>query len=379
MNLAFFKPNKLNYSETFVDAHIRLLPDPKFVLYGGFFPLYKPDGSLLIESKTGLISYFIQKRLFKKKHIAVRTKALVNYLRVNNIDVAFAEYGPTGALIADACSILNIPLIVNFHGFDIHHQPTVAEYLTLYKKMFKTAYAVIGVSRYMVSELIKIGLDPAKAVFNSCGVETSFFLSAPVLSSGPIFLSVARFAEKKGPLQVIQAFKLVLAQVPEARLIMAGTGPLLEQSKKMTAELGIESLVDFKGVMTQQGILGLMAISRAFVQHSRTAPSGDMEGTPVSVLEASSAGLPVISTRHAGIIDAVLENITGFLVDEMDVIKMSEHMITLAKDPVLAAKLGSKGREHMINNYEMSARIATITDLLHSSIEKFNFIKKTEA
>ena len=37
MNLAFFKPNKLNYSETFVDAHIRLLPDPKFVLYGGFF------------------------------------------------------------------------------------------------------------------------------------------------------------------------------------------------------------------------------------------------------------------------------------------------------------------------------------------------------
>lgn len=370
MNLAFFKPNKLNYSETFVDAHIRLLPDPKVVLYGGFFPLYKPDGSLLIESKAGLISYFIQKRLFKKKNIAVRTKALVKYLSANKIDVAFAEYGPTGALIAEACSVLNIPLIVNFHGFDIHHQPTVAEYLPSYQKMFKTAYAVIGVSRYMVSELIRIGLAPAKAVFNSCGVETSFFLPAPVSGSAPVFLSVARFAEKKGPLQVIEAFKLVLAQVPEAKLIMAGTGPLLEQSKKFAGELGIESSIDFKGIMTQQEIVGLMAISRAFVQHSRTAPSGDMEGTPVSVLEASSAGLPVISTRHAGIIDAVLENITGFLVDEMDVYKMSEHMITLARDPVLAAELGSRGRAHMIENYEMSARIATISGLLHSSLVK---------
>ena len=368
MNLAFFKPNKLNYSETFVDAHIRLLPDPKFVLYGGFFPLYKPDGKLLIGSKAGLISYYIQKRFFKKKRIAVRTKSLINYLKLNKIEVAFAEYGPTGALIAEACSQLHIPLIVNFHGFDIHHQPTVNEYLPLYQKLFKTAYAVIGVSRFMVAELIRIGLPPEKAIFNSCGVETSFFLPVPVLNSGPIFLSVARFAEKKGPLQVIEAFNLVLAEIPAAKLIMAGTGPLLEQAKKYARDLEIEHSIDFKGVMSQREIIDLMGISRAFVQHSRTAPSGDMEGTPVSVLEASSAALPVISTRHAGIMDAVIENSTGFLVNEMDVHKMSEHMITLAKDSSLATEMGLRGRKHMIENYEMKARIETISSLLHSSI-----------
>ena len=50
-----------------------------------------------------------------------------------------------------------------------------------------------------------------------------------------------------------------------------------------------------------------MQHARAFVQHSVTAADGDSEGTPVSILEAGAAGLPVVSTRHAGIPEGVVK------------------------------------------------------------------------
>ena len=111
-----------------------------------------------------------------------------------------------------------------------------------------------------------------------------------------------------------------------------------------------------------------MKHSRAFVQHSIRAPSGDMEGTPNSILEACSACLPVISTRHAGIPDVIIENKTGFLVEENDVEGMANHMITLAKDPSLAAEMGKEGRSFMIKNFEMKDRIESIANILYASL-----------
>ena len=62
--------------------------------------------------------------------------------------------------------------------------------------------------------------------------------------------------------------------------------------------------------------------STAFAQHSITAENGDMEGTPVGIVEASYAGLPVISTFHAGIPDVINNRETGLLVEEHDVEEM---------------------------------------------------------
>ena len=368
LELAIIKPNRINYSETFIENHIKLLPGKKHILYEGFFPLRKPDGSLLIDSKLGLISYLFQKKVLKRKKIAIRTKYLVNYFKENKINVVFAEYGPTGALVKDACEKLGIPLIVIFHGFDISHRATVQEYLQLYKEMSLYAFAIIGVSRYMVNELISIGMPPEKVFYNPYGVETSYFKCSPVLQSKPIFLSVARFAEKKGPLQTLKAFKMVLKEVPEARLIMAGIGPMWEECKLFAQEVGISASVEFKGIVTHEDIRSLMNQSRAFVQHSVKAPSGDMEGTPNSILEASSSCLPIVSTRHAGIPDSVIENKTGFLVEEHDVEGMAAYMIKFAKDPELASRMGKAGRLFMLENFEMKERIETIANLLHAAL-----------
>ena len=108
---------------------------------------------------------------------------------------------------------------------------------------------------------------------------------------------------------------------------------------------------------------------RGFVQHSVVAANGDSEGTPVTILEASSSGLPVVSTRHAGIKEAVVDGFTGFLTDEYDVAGMAANIVKLAKSPQLAVELGNNGRARMKAKYELSSRIALLDRVIQNSIK----------
>ena len=85
-------------------------------------------------------------------------------------------------------------------------------------------------------------------------------------------------------------------------LIQKQSSPHLE-SKLQYYKL--EQNVRFLGVITAEDFRELLSESLAFVQHSVTALNGDMEGTPLTVMEASSTGLPVVATLHAGIPDVI--------------------------------------------------------------------------
>src|SRR5690606_31368108 len=97
LRLCIIKPNKVNYSEPFIEAHIERLPGDKKVVYGGFFPLFRHDGSFLPPHKINRSPYPAQKRILGKQAIRVRGGAFVPYLKSELIDVVRAEYGPAGA------------------------------------------------------------------------------------------------------------------------------------------------------------------------------------------------------------------------------------------------------------------------------------------
>jgi glycosyltransferase involved in cell wall biosynthesis len=135
----------------------------------------------------------------------------------------------------------------------------------------------------------------------------------------------------------------------------------------MTMSLGLSSAVELQGVRSQAEVATVMRQARAFVQHSITTHDGDSEGTPVAVLEAGASGLPVVSTRHAGIKDAVIHQKTGLLVEEGDIHTMAEHMIRLAKDPQLAASLGKAGREWVSSEYSMDKSINRLWSIIEAA------------
>jgi glycosyltransferase involved in cell wall biosynthesis len=87
-------------------------------------------------------------------------------------------------------------------------------------------------------------------------------------------------------------------------------------------------------------------------------------------MEAGASGLPVISTRHAGIPDVVIENETGFLVDEGDVDTMAEYMIRLALHPQEAARMGARASEKVSREFSLKGSLATLWKIIERARAK---------
>jgi glycosyltransferase involved in cell wall biosynthesis len=177
---------------------------------------------------------------------------------------------------------------------------------------------------------------------------------------------MGRFVEKKAHFLTILAFERARRQCPEIRLSFAGDGPLLDSCKQLIRALRLEGVVEFLGVVSHDKVPAMIRSFRGFVQHSVTAPSGDSEGNPVAVMEAGASGLPVVSTRHAGIPDTVAHGETGLLSEELDIDSMANHIALLARDPSLAATMGENARARIQNFFSMERSIQGLYGILEA-------------
>jgi glycosyltransferase involved in cell wall biosynthesis len=125
--------------------------------------------------------------------------------------------------------------------------------------------------------------------------------------------------------------------------------------------------VTLPGPCSHAEVFAQMARASCFVQHSVRPLNGDLEGTPLAILEAMAAGLPVVATRHGGIAEVVAEERTGFLVEEGDVDGMAARMLRLAETPRLASQLGEAGRELVAKEHAMQDRINALAAILERS------------
>jgi glycosyltransferase involved in cell wall biosynthesis len=356
--------------ETFIRAHIEHLPGQPVVLHSVSqhgFGLITPlpirlalKGLRVLARLSGPIGT-ISMGLARITDILVVSA----FLRRQDVDVVLAEYGMMGVAIMDACIQAKVPLVVHFHGYDAYHAETILQhYHSAYQRMFIYATAVVAVSHDMQQQLETLGAPSEKIVYSPYGVDPALFAQAHPEASAPLFLAVGRFVDKKAPYLTILAFHKVVQAYPSARLIMIGDGPLAEACQQLIRALGIAQSVDLKGALPHEAVASHMQQARAFVQHSLRPVSGDSEGTPVAVLEAGMSGLPVVSTRHAGIKDVVIEDKTGFLVDEGDVDGMAKQMLILAQDAELAAQMGRQAREHVAAHFPMEQHIEKLRQIL---------------
>lgn len=364
MNLCIVRPNKYTYSETFIDNQIKGL-NPKLTLWEGWNPSILPDGkSFLPFPLSKLFFRGTLRNLFPNFYNKLYTHFLAKFLVKNNIDILLANYGPMGASFYSACAVAKVKLYVHFHGFDASDNVTLMANVSSYQNMFDHSKGIIVVSNDMKKKLIELGAHEENIYLNPYGVESNMFFGAEPEIKPPIFISVGRFTEKKAPHLVIKAFHKVLSEISDAKLIMVGNGDLWEQSKQLAKALNVFDKIDFQGIKTPIQIATQLKSSRIFVQHSIVAANGDSEGTPNSILEASSTGLPIVSTFHAGIKEAVIHNETGYLVAEGDWESMADYMILLAKNPKLCGEMGRMGHAHIKKNYELDSRINHLKTIL---------------
>ncbi|PKB17454.1 glycosyltransferase [Flavobacterium sp. 5] len=362
--IAIVSPSQNGYSETFIQEQKNGLKGKVFYYFGGEVPHYLEEFGKL---SNQYIAWSIKiKRRLGFKTVSVAEEAFSYSLKKNKVQVVLAQYGPTAHQIVNVCKNQKIPLIAHFHGFDASVQ-SVIENSNYYKEVFDYSTFVIAVSISMQKRLIEIGCLKEKVIYNPCVANSVFNEIKPNFTEST-FIGLGRFVNKKAPYYTILAFKKVHDQFPNARLVIGGIGELFETCLNLVRLMQLEEAVLLPGVINRVQFIEYLSKGLAFVQHSVTALNGDQEGTPVAVLEASAAGLPVISTIHAGIPDVIIDNETGLLVEEHDVDAMAEKMILLLKNKELAIQLGNNGKLRMKANFTLRRHLDVIDDLIERAI-----------
>ena len=358
-------------SETFIRANLNGLSLDLTAYFGDDFPLHAPwrlaYSSAILLSKLFTRLYWLR--------LAGLPAACVAFalIRRHQPEVVMVEFGFEAVRVMEACAWSGIPLVVHFRGSDASAQHRLGLLKKRYRRLLSLASGVIVKSRPMADTLLALGAPADRLLISPSGANASLFQGSAPATAPPVLLAVGRFVAKKGPLETLRAFGLlcrnpVLAAF-KPQLWMVGDGPLLASARSLVIELGLQERVRFLGVCSQVRVAELMRQVRGFVQHSKVAPDGDSEGSPVAVMEAQLSGLPVVATRHAGIPEVVLENQTGLLVDEGDESAMAQAMSLLLLDPDLASRLGDGGRQRIKERFTIEHHLRQVEQLLRQVID----------
>lgn len=366
-------------TETFIRAHLERLPF-RILHLAGYGCQYSQDGRA-VRSLIGAVQLSLPERLctllpeFVSFRIRKRyfgpiddEQVLSDYLRAEEVDVVLAEYGMIGAFLAPVCMKTKIPLVVHFHGADVTRRDFVESFGSRYRSMFRSASACIVVSKKMRADLVALGCTPEKIVLCPYGPNEEFFNCCPNYYSEQL-VAIGRLTPKKAPHLTILAFAEALKSTPSLRLVMIGDGELRGVCEDLVSSLFLTDKVLLTGAMTPNQIREEMSRSFAFLQHSVQAWDGDCEGTPVSVLEASAAGLPIISTRHAGIVDVVKHGETGLLGAERDIKAMTQSILAYANNRAYAEECGKNAREHIRLSFPMDRHLNHLSKVIESVSE----------
>ncbi|HEY7175596.1 MAG TPA: glycosyltransferase, partial [Micromonosporaceae bacterium] len=232
-------------------------------------------------------------------------------------DLIHAHFGGDGWLVSRVAKRLGVPLVITLHGRDVTSQANGRGPLrSRYRRNLRTAFAraslILAVSDAIRDRAIRLGADPAKVRVHHTGVPMP---AAPDhLAKGWDVIFVGRFVPKKGVDDLIEALGTLTDLRPRALFI--GTGPLEGAARERAAALGLDAT--FLGAQAPDVVARCMTESKVFASPSKTAPDGDAEGLPTTILEAASMAVPTVSTRHSGIAEAVRDGQTGLLGGEGD-------------------------------------------------------------
>ena len=274
--------------------------------------------------------------------------------RAREVALVHAHFGTDSLRALDLAERLGVPFVVSYHGFDAALSDAAmragrdARYLERRAELFDKAAAIIAVSAFIASEVVRQGAPEAKLHVHHVGAPLG--PPRPDPPREPVVLFVGRHVEKKGLGDLIEAMARVRASVPAARLLVVGDGPLRGEIEDRARRLDLDAR--FAGWLEPREVARQLREARVLCVPSRRAANGDAEGLPTVIPEAGGQGLPVVGTRHAGIAEGIGDGAGGLLADEGDVEGLAHALTALLTDDALWRRLSAGARENVARNFD---------------------------
>lgn len=180
-------------------------------------------------------------------------------------------------------------------------------------------------------DLVARGLRPERVHVVYCGLEHGKFTLAdpPPRSATPLVVSWSRLRRYKSLDVAIRAFARIVAELPDARLLVMGRGPDEARLRRLTAKLGLQDAVEFRGFQPWDELVRTLHRCHVFLNPS------PKEGWGLTVVEANQCGLPVVASDRPGLKDSVRHGETGALVPYGDDAAMAREALAMLRDRTL--------------------------------------------
>jgi glycosyltransferase involved in cell wall biosynthesis len=274
---------------------------------------------------------------------------LAEAARSHRVSCALLEYLDQWLNVIPLLKDAGVRVVVHGHGYDLSGSLLNAATVDAYRTYLPQADAVVVPSRHARARLIESEIA-ANIVVIPYGIDVPPE-PPPRASDGAVrIIAVGRLVQKKDPVGLVTAMGSVLVRGVRAELDLIGEGPLRGSVETAIRSLHLEGAVRLHGARPNEDVLARMSAADVFVQKSVRSEEGDEEGLPLAILEAMARALPVVSTRHAGIPEAVLDGVTGRLSDEDDLEGLARGIAAYAAEPELRRDHGHaawlRAREH---------------------------------
>jgi phosphatidylinositol alpha-1,6-mannosyltransferase len=242
------------------------------------------------------------------------------------------------------------------------------------QKIIKDVDKLGYLGTFTKNQISKATTEVNKLVQIAPGIDTNYFqpktanpslIAKYQLESRRVIVCVARLVHRKGQDQLIKALPDILEKFPEAILLIVGQGPIEQMLRNSARQLGVTHKVIFTGRVPHADLSDYISLGEVFAMPVRSRFYGfEVEGLGIAYLEASACGLPVVVGNSGGAVDAVIDQVTGLLVDGKNINEISGAICRLLAEPAKAQAMGQAGRGWVISDWQLSSWSEKFNNLL---------------
>jgi D-inositol-3-phosphate glycosyltransferase len=275
-------------------------------------------------------------------------------------DVVHAHFWMSGLAALQAARPLDIPVVQTFHALGVvkrRHQgdrdTSPAERQEVERRIVADVDRVVATCTDEVFELVRLGADVDRVKVVPCGVDLAHFSPDGPVEARPSGLArlvvVSRLVERKGVGNVVTA----LADVPGAEVVIAGGPdradlPHHEEARRLMGlaeDAGVADRVKLRGRVDRADLPALLRSADAVLCVPWYEPFG------IVALEAMACGVPVVASAVGGLVDTVVDGVTGIHVPPRSPKQLAIALQSLLEDPILRRRLGTAGARRARRRY----------------------------